>query len=114
MVLFSTLLVFRDTVVLLPEERPDVPCELRRKKWGRHAGRTQDGRDCSLMVFTNNWLTKLTPESHVTLDRFRIIQDKEEWRKSGSVLAVIQNVQRNQRYTANLYGGSSLVRAANY
>jgi len=102
------LVVFRDTAVLLPEVRPDVPRELRRRKRGCHAGvkcqarkrrfkpvlpsiimgnlrslvyemnelmavtrHQSEYRECSLMVFTETWLTDFTPDTHAALDGFQ-------------------------------------------
>jgi len=94
------LVALLDPAVLLPEVRPDVPRELRRRKRGCRAGvkrragnrlfkpvlpsvvtgnvrslvnqtdelkavtrHQREYRECSLMVFTETWLTEFTPDT---------------------------------------------------
>ncbi|XP_054643394.1 uncharacterized protein LOC129187756 isoform X1 [Dunckerocampus dactyliophorus] len=52
-------------------------------------------RECSLMCFTETWLSELSPDSHVTLDRFQLVRvDRnatESGKKKGGGIAVFVN-----------------------
>ncbi|KAI3360249.1 hypothetical protein L3Q82_014566 [Scortum barcoo] len=96
------LLALQERLAVLPEERPDVPRELKRRRRGRRAGverrarrrcyrpvlpsiimgnvrslpnkmdelvaltrHQRENRECSLLLFTETWLTALTPDTAV-------------------------------------------------
>lgn len=51
-------------------------------------------RECSLMCFTESWLTALTPDSHINMDGFHLIRadrTTESGKKRGGGLAVFVN-----------------------
>ncbi|KAI3354195.1 hypothetical protein L3Q82_018733, partial [Scortum barcoo] len=118
--------------MVLPEERPDVPRELkRRRRRGRHAGvehrarrswyrpvlpsiimgnvrslpnkmdelaaltrHQREYRECSLLLFTETWLTALTPDTAAELDGFTLLRadrSKESGKRKGGGLAVFVN-----------------------
>ncbi|KAI3368405.1 hypothetical protein L3Q82_008108 [Scortum barcoo] len=101
-----------ERVAVLPEERPDVPRELKRRRRGRqvpgskprqeetvparpplhhHGERVRslpnkmdelaaltrhqrEYRECSLLLFTETWLTALTPDTAAELDGFTLLR----------------------------------------
>lgn len=49
-------------------------------------------RECSMMLFTESWLTEPTPDSNITPDRFQLIRSDRTWesgkRKEGGLLCL--------------------------
>ena len=124
------LLAFR-SMAMLTGDRPAVPRELRRRRWGRRAGaklrarrrryrpvlpsiimgnvrslpnkmdeiaaltrHERQYRESSFLVFTETWLTELTPDTNATLDGFHLLRadrTRESGKRKGGGLAMFVN-----------------------
>ncbi|XP_017537692.1 uncharacterized protein LOC108410896 [Pygocentrus nattereri] len=142
------LLALRQTAVL-PDERPDISRELRRKRRGCRAGalrRTKrrryrpvlpsvimgnvrslpnkmdelaaltrhqrEYRECSVMLFSESWLTALTPDTVVTLDGFQLIRadrTTESGKRKGGKKAIETEEEESRDEIAVLSTESSTI-----
>ncbi|KAK1890594.1 E3 ubiquitin-protein ligase SopA, partial [Dissostichus eleginoides] len=54
----------------------------------------REHRESSILVFTETWLTELTPDTNATLDGFHLLRadrTRESGKRKGGVLAVFVN-----------------------